>query len=454
MVDISAGEAPVPGRPQVQNRSASTHGVSFAFAADEKKDAGLTATGSSSSLHSLLPPYARSLYQPDHAAGDSAESQSLRGRGSASRSVMALDSQAVLADLPHGRHRSAHFSFDAPSVSDASVSSRQQKHHLHHKPRYKHDTADSRPATAAGSDIFDRKDSDGSGKHRKEHSHPTLFTEKKHGSMFELKRFFKNFGRSGREKSDRNKDGTKRRSVSRSSLFTDGTRTPPHDGRVSMPQSPVTSRMPPGSVSRFQIPDTLPFSDDMSLEGKYGKLGKVLGSGAGGSVRLLKRQGDGVTFAVKQFRARGPKEAAKDYNKKVMAEFCIGSSLRHGNVIETLDLFHEKGNWYEVMEYVPYDLFAIVMTGKMTRAEVYCCFCQILNGLTYLHSVGLAHRDLKLDNVVVAENGILKIIDFGSADVFQYPFESGTVKAKGERICVLYLLARLWDIWVLIFFVF
>jgi serine/threonine protein kinase len=72
------------------------------------------------------------------------------------------------------------------------------------------------------------------------------------------------------------------------------------------------------------------------------------------------------------------------------------------------------------------------MTGKMSREEVSCCFLQILSGVTYLHSMGLAHRDLKLDNVVVSEHGIMKIIDFGSAHVYKYPFETSIVLASGK----------------------
>lgn len=195
------------------------------------------------------------------------------------------------------------------------------------------------------------------------------------------------------------------------------------------PVSPQRSvKTPPSSKSGHQVP----FADDHGLSSKYGRLGKVLGAGAGGSVRLMRRAEDNTVFAVKEFRPQHSYETEKDYVKKLTAEFCIGSTLHHGNVIETLDIVHEKGKWFEVMEYAPYDLFAIVMTGRMSREEIRCCFLQILSGVTYLHSMGLAHRDLKLDNVVVGEHGIMKIIDFGSAHVFKYPFENNIHLATGR----------------------
>lgn len=234
---------------------------------------------------------------------------------------------------------------------------------------------------------------------------------KKHGSMSELKRFFRLGHKDKHHKHDRHPDSPASSvPVSRKSSSKSGTRTPPHQG----------------------APPNVPFADDHSLEAKYGKFGKVLGSGAGGSVRLLKRSSDGVTFAVKQFREKHSWESEKDYSKKVTAEFCIGSTLHHGNIIETMDIIQENHRWFEVMEYAPYDLFATVMTGKMTREEIACSFLQIVNGVSYLHSMGLAHRDLKLDNVVISEHGIMKIIDFGSATVFRYPFENDIVLATGK----------------------
>lgn len=231
--------------------------------------------------------------------------------------------------------------------------------------------------------------------------------EKSASSKSNLKRFFKIGDYKHKDKEKEREKEAKRRSESR-----DGTRTPPTSGS--------------------QTPN-IPFADDHGLVSKYGKFGKILGSGAGGSVRLMKRTGDGTTFAVKQFRDRHAYESEREYNKKVTAEFCIGSTLHHGNIIETIDIIHEKGKWYEVMEYAPFDLFATVMTGKMSRDEITCATLQIVSGVCYLHQMGLAHRDLKLDNVVINEHGIMKLIDFGSAVVFRYPFENEVVLATGKK---------------------
>ncbi|KAG0278736.1 serine/threonine protein kinase [Linnemannia exigua] len=170
---------------------------------------------------------------------------------------------------------------------------------------------------------------------------------------------------------------------------------------------------------------------ETDLRKKYGKLGKVLGRGAGGTVRILSRSSDQKVFAIKQFRKRRPNESERSYVKKVTSEYCLGSTFHHPNIIETLDIVKESGNYYEVMEFAKYELFSAVMSGLMGREEIACCFRGIVDGVAYLHGLGVAHRDLKLDNCVMNEKGIVKIIDFGCSMVYQLPFEKKIQMAKG-----------------------
>ncbi|ODQ77798.1 hypothetical protein BABINDRAFT_26835, partial [Babjeviella inositovora NRRL Y-12698] len=258
-----------------------------------------------------------------------------------------------------------------------------------------------------------------------------------HSSMIELKRFFRPSKKTANGAHSPN--GPSRLSSSQSIHLLPlhglvDTGHPPHVvDSMAVPSVAQSSRHPKAELQPEPKKNGSQdiFDVDNSLAKKYGKMGKILGSGAGGSVRLLTRESDHKTFAVKEFRARRPTEALKDYAKKCTAEFCIGSTLHHPNIVQTLDIICENDRYFEVMEYCPIDFFAVVMSGKMSRAEINCCMKQILEGLNYLHGMGLAHRDMKLDNCVITREGILKLIDFGSAVVFRYPFEDQLVKAKG-----------------------
>ncbi|SMN19805.1 similar to Saccharomyces cerevisiae YDL214C PRR2 Serine/threonine protein kinase that inhibits pheromone induced signalling downstream of MAPK [Maudiozyma saulgeensis] len=164
---------------------------------------------------------------------------------------------------------------------------------------------------------------------------------------------------------------------------------------------------------------------------RYIRTGEDLGAGAGGSVKLIKRINDSKIFAVKEFRAKFENETKRDYVKKITSEYCIGTTLNHPNIIQTIEITYENNRILQVMEYCEYDLFAIVMSNKMSYEEICCSFKQILTGVQYLHSIGLAHRDLKLDNCVINKDGIVKLIDFGAAVVFSYPFSKTLVESSG-----------------------
>ncbi|KAJ1310431.1 hypothetical protein OPQ81_007164 [Rhizoctonia solani] len=193
--------------------------------------------------------------------------------------------------------------------------------------------------------------------------------------------------------------------------------------------TPATGRLGNAQSHGHHPVTSLSEATHAHLSKKYGKWGKVLGSGAGGTVRLIKAsaKNGGAVYAVKEFRPRRQGETEKEYQKKVTAEFCVGSTLKHKNIIHTVDIVSDHGHYYEVMEYAPYDLFSVVMSGRMQRPEIYCVFRQICDAVDYLHGMGLAHRDLKLDNCVMTTDNIVKLIDFGTATVFHYPGQSLTL---------------------------
>lgn len=181
----------------------------------------------------------------------------------------------------------------------------------------------------------------------------------------------------------------------------------------------------------------LPLSLTSDLAKKY-DLGKLIGAGASGSVNLVTdKQDPKKVYAVKKFRAKLKGESEYDYMTKVKNEFLVGDYLTHQNLIHTMELIQDHvkapdgGEYYIIMEYCPYDFFNLVMSGLMTKEEVYCYTKQIINGVHHLHKAGVAHRDLKLDNCVVDANGVLKLIDFGSA--FQFRKQIDETKPRSQQ---------------------
>lgn len=177
------------------------------------------------------------------------------------------------------------------------------------------------------------------------------------------------------------------------------------------------------------LPKTKSSSHLPSLTSKLAEkydVGRLIGTGASGSVNLISDRHDpSQIYALKKFRSKIKTESNQDYLRKVRNEFLVGEHLTHQNLIHTIELFQEDSTnssaseYFIVMEYCPYDFFNLVMSGLMKYDEICCYFRQIVNGVHHLHKSGIAHRDLKLDNCVVDKNGILKLIDFGSAFQFR-----------------------------------
>ncbi|KAI1331184.1 kinase domain-containing protein [Xylariaceae sp. FL0255] len=176
-------------------------------------------------------------------------------------------------------------------------------------------------------------------------------------------------------------------------------------------------------------------SHSATLVEKYGKCHEVVGRGAFGIVRISHKKVDNgeKLFAVKEFRRR-PEESEKKYSKRLTSEFCISSSLRHPNVIHTLDLLKDqKGDYCEVMEYCSGgDLYTLVLAaGKLEVMEADCYFKQMMRGVEYMHEMGVAHRDLKPENLLLTSHGALKITDFGNGECFRMAWENSAHMVSG-----------------------
>ncbi|KAJ3283404.1 serine/threonine-protein kinase HAL4/sat4 [Borealophlyctis nickersoniae] len=175
---------------------------------------------------------------------------------------------------------------------------------------------------------------------------------------------------------------------------------------------------------------------ETSMANKYGHVTQAQKHEAAQSEKL---------YAIKEFRKRRKDETQREYVKKLISEFCISSNMKHENVIETVDLIQDeqRNKWCQVMEYMAGgDLYNHITQGDIVDAdEINCLFKQLLNGVAYLHSVGVSHRDLKPENLLLdAQNRILKITDFGGyladecrgvSQVFRTCFEKAPRKLKG-----------------------
>ncbi|KAI9271549.1 kinase-like domain-containing protein [Phascolomyces articulosus] len=156
----------------------------------------------------------------------------------------------------------------------------------------------------------------------------------------------------------------------------------------------------------------------------YGDLYGKIGEGSNGVVLIYKR--NTMLYAVKRFRKPRRNENNKDYMKRLASEYCIASSVSaHPNILTTIDLVLKDDGYCTVMEYCTGgDLFSCIKEGRMNiDYERACCFKQIIRGVAYLHSLGVAHCDLKPENLLWTARGQLKIADFGSARVFRTPYD-------------------------------
>ncbi|KVI10465.1 Protein kinase, ATP binding site-containing protein [Cynara cardunculus var. scolymus] len=161
----------------------------------------------------------------------------------------------------------------------------------------------------------------------------------------------------------------------------------------------------------------------------FEKLDKI-GQGTYSNVYRARDLDQGKIVALKKVRF----DNLEPESVRFMArEIHILRRLDHPNVIKLEGLVTSRMSCslYLVFEYMEHDLAGLASHPalKFTESQVKCYIRQLLHGLNHCHSHGILHRDIKGSNLLVDNNGVLKIADFGLASFFD-PHQSQPLTSR------------------------
>ena len=114
---------------------------------------------------------------------------------------------------------------------------------------------------------------------------------------------------------------------------------------------------------------------------------------------------------------RGDLASDEKFVRRFQREALAASSLSNPNIVEVYDVGEDNGEYYIVMEYIEGKHLKQLLKkrGKLTVTEAVDIVSQITDGLSVAHDSYIIHRDIKPQNIMILENGLVKITDFGIA---------------------------------------
>jgi eukaryotic-like serine/threonine-protein kinase len=146
-------------------------------------------------------------------------------------------------------------------------------------------------------------------------------------------------------------------------------------------------------------------------DGRY-RLERPLGHGGMATVYLARDEELDRPVAIKVLAEHLAGDAA--FRDRFLREARLAARLSHPNVVSVYDAGEsEDGRPFIVMEYVPGMTLAEV--GRLAPDEAVGLVVQACHGLAHAHEAGLVHRDVKPQNLLLRDDGVLKVADFGIA---------------------------------------
>ena len=114
---------------------------------------------------------------------------------------------------------------------------------------------------------------------------------------------------------------------------------------------------------------------------------------------------------------RGDLAGDEKFVRRFQREALAASSLSHPNIVEMYDVGEDNGSYYIVMEYINGKTLKqlIKKRGALSLSETIDIMLQLTDGVDHAHASYIIHRDLKPQNIMIQDNGEVKITDFGIA---------------------------------------
>src|SRR3954447_21070740 len=158
------------------------------------------------------------------------------------------------------------------------------------------------------------------------------------------------------------------------------------------------------------------------LVGKY-KILQSIGSGGFGTVYLAED-----TWIDKKVALKVPHKQALDFSE-LLREPRLLASLNHPNIVTILTAEKQENVFFIVMEFVPRETLETIIArdGPLDVARALDYTCQICNAVDHAHRQGVLHRDLRPANVLVGDNDMLKVADFGTSRFLEIAAHGTTV---------------------------
>jgi CheY-like chemotaxis protein/tRNA A-37 threonylcarbamoyl transferase component Bud32 len=183
-------------------------------------------------------------------------------------------------------------------------------------------------------------------------------------------------------------------------------------GRVDLLRGEITVARQTGDFAVTAEDDRLRTGETFAL--RY-TIESVLGRGGMGTVYKARDSELGEVVAIKTLRPEFLKDA--DSRERFKDEIRLTRRITHRNVVRTHDFGESDGLWYLTMEYVEGLTVRELLDvrGKLGVEPALAIGIQLAQSLVVAHEMGVIHRDIKPQNMLLDDAGVLKVMDFGVA---------------------------------------